>query len=136
MRKERKERSRQWLLIRISVVRSGSLYIPSSCLASLHIPSSRIPDGTKSRGITGIHRDSSPPSGPSSRNSSLPRCRPLRAAFVVNVYHFHLDKVFLGFPYWVRKPSPLNQLLQLSSCPPTVQNLFYLPLFFALSDYW
>jgi len=82
-----------------------------------------------------MRRDSSPPLRPSSHEGSLYRCRPLRVVSVVNLHRFHLDKVFLAFPCWVRKPPPLNQILQLSSHPPTVQNLFYLPLFFALDDY-
>jgi len=51
MRKEReeekKERSGRRLLLRISIARS----------ASLHIPSSRIPDGAKGRGLAGTRRD-------------------------------------------------------------------------------
>ena len=137
LRKEgKKERSGRQLLLRISVIRSASLHIPSSRSASLHITSSRIPDGAKGRGlVAGTRRDSSPPLGPSSHEGSPYRCRPLWVASVVNVHRFHLDKVFLGLPCWVRKPPPLNQILQPSSRPPTAQNLFYLPLFFALNDY-
>jgi len=133
----KKERSGRWLLLRISVARSASLHIPSSRSASLHIPSSRIPDGAKGRGlVAGRCPDSCPPLCPSSHEGSLYRCRPLWVASVVNVHCFHLDKIFLGFPCWVRKPPPLYQILQPSSRPSTVQNLFYLPLFFALNDYW
>jgi len=134
---EKKERSGRRLLLRISITRSASLHIPSSRSASLHIPSSRIPDGAKGRGlVAGTRRDSRPSLGPSSHEGSPYRCRPLWVASVVNVHRFHLNKVFFGFPCWVRKPPPLNQILQPSSRPPTVQNLFYLPLFFALNDYW
>ena len=143
--RKRKERSWRRLLLRISVARSASLHIPSSHSASLHIPSSRtvslhipssrIPDGVKGRGLAGTRRDSSPPSGPSSHKGSLYRCRLLWVASVVNVHRFHLGKVFLRFPCWIRKPPPLNQILQPSSRPPTVQNLFYLPLLFTLNDY-
>ena len=132
---KRKERSGRRLLLRISVAHLASLHIPSSRSASLHIPSFRIPDGTKGRGLAGTRRDSSPPSGPSSQEGTLYRCRPLWVASVVNVHRFHQGKVFLRFPCWIRKPPPLNQILQPSSRPPTVQNLFYLPLLFALNDY-
>jgi len=140
MRKERKEegkkeRSGRRLLLRISIARSASLHIPLSRSASLHIPSFRISDGAKGRGVAGTCHDSSPPLGPSSHKGSPIRCRPLWVAFVVNFHRFHLDKIFLGFPCWVRKPPPLNQILQPPSCPPTVQNFFYLPLFFALNYY-
>ena len=140
MRKEgeegKKEGGGRRLLLRISVACSASLHIPSSRSASLHTPSSWILDGAKGRGLAGTRRDSSPPLCPSSHEGSPYRCRPLRVASLVNLHRFHLDKVFLGFPCWVRKPPPLNQILQPSSRPPTVQNLFYLPLFFALNDYW
>jgi len=58
VKKERKERSRRWLLIRISIAHSASLHIPSSSSTSLHISSSCIPDGTKSRGIAGMRHQS------------------------------------------------------------------------------
>jgi len=131
----KKERSGRQLLLRISIARSASLHIPSSHSASLHIPSSRIPDGAKGRGLAGTCRDSSPPLGLSSHEGSPYRCRPLWVVSVVNVHRFHLDKISLRFPCWVRKPPPLNQILQPSSRPPTVQKLFYLPLFFALNNY-
>jgi len=132
---EKKERSGRRLLLRISITHLASLHIPSSHSASLHIPSSRIPDGAKGHGLAGTRRDSSPSLDPSSHEGSPYRCRPLWVASVVNVHCFHLNKVFFGFPCWVRKPSPLNQILQPSSRPPIVQNLFNLPLFFALKDY-
>jgi len=121
----KKERSGRRLLLRISVART----------ASLHIPSSLIPVGAKGRGLAGTRCVSSPPLGPSSREGSPYGCWPLWVTSLVYVHRLHLGKVLFGFPCWVRKSPPLHQILQPSSHPPTVQNLFYLRSF-SFNDYW
>ena len=99
-------------------------------------PQSILMPGVRGRGlVAGTRRDSSPLLGPSSQEGSLYGCRPLWVTSVVNIHCFHLGQIFLRFPCWVREPPPLNQVLQPTPRPPTVQNLFHLPLFFALNDY-
>ena len=110
-------------------------------MASLHIPSSRIPVGVKTPGPAGTRRDSSPPLGSSSYKSgsygcSSCGCALFRISFVVIVNGFHLGQVLLGFPCWVCKFCPLYQILQPTSYSPAIQNFFHLPLLLSLNDHW